>query len=336
MLQVIIIILGISFILYTLLGGADFGAGIVEAFAGRRGEKTVSKAMAPVWEANHVWLILAIVILFTAFPLVYATISVALHIPLMIVLLGIVLRGSSFTFRHYDVVHDVTHKYYTLFFRVSSFVTPIFLGITLGAMILGRISLELTGSFYQQYITPWFNVFCLVMGLFSASLFGYIAAVFLIGEAAYPDEQKRYVRLAKVFLSLTYILGASVFVAAEVENHHLFEAFYASSMSVSAFGTVVLFTPVIFYLFHHPSIFLLRAAVSVQVTLIMLGWFAIQFPILVYERNGQHLTFYNTQAPHETLFQLVIALLVGLVLVLPAFFFLFKVFKQGKDKPERL
>ena len=71
MLQIIIIILAVAFILYTILGGADFGAGILEIFAGRRGERTVSKAIAPVWEANHVWLILTIVIIFTWFPLVY-------------------------------------------------------------------------------------------------------------------------------------------------------------------------------------------------------------------------------------------------------------------------
>ena len=126
MLTIIILILGISFMLYTVLGGADYGAGIVETFTGKRGEKVISKAIAPVWEANHVWLILAIVILFSGFPLIYSTISTALHIPLMVVLIGIVLRGTSFTFRHYDVSHDFTHKYYTGLFRVSSFVTPFF------------------------------------------------------------------------------------------------------------------------------------------------------------------------------------------------------------------
>ncbi|MEI9934993.1 MAG: cytochrome d ubiquinol oxidase subunit II [Ferruginibacter sp.] len=74
--------------MYTLLGGADFGAGIIEIFEGKTAEElTVSKALAPVWEANHVWLILAIVILFTGFPEVYASLSFVLHIPLMIVLL---------------------------------------------------------------------------------------------------------------------------------------------------------------------------------------------------------------------------------------------------------
>ena len=183
MLTLVIIILGASFILYTLLGGADFGAGIIETFAGKKGEKTISKAMAPVWEANHVWLILAVVILFTAFPLVYSSLSLVLHIPLMMVLLGIIFRGTAFTFRHYDTVHDRSHEYYTLLFKVSSFITPFFLGITLGAMILGRITLEPSVGFYEKFVRPWLNVFCITMGIFSASLFGYIAAVFLVGEA---------------------------------------------------------------------------------------------------------------------------------------------------------
>lgn len=327
MLSIIIIILGVSFILYTLLGGADFGAGIVEAFTGRKGEKVISKAIAPVWEANHVWLILAIVILFTGFPQVYAVISTALHIPLMIVLIGIVLRGSSFTFRHYDVEKNESHKYYTLFFKVSSFVTPFFLGITLGAMILGDISLDRTGSFYDQFIHPWLNWFCIAMGLFSTALFGYIASIFLIGETV---EKKKYARLARMFLFITVIMGALVFAAAELEGHHLFNEFIQSSLSIFCLAVVAVLIPLIIYLTKNPEVAYLRAVVGLQVTLIMCGWFAIQFPILVYERSGNHLTFYNTQAPEATLLQLVIALFVGLLLVVPAFYFLFKVFKTPK------
>src|SRR5205085_8101114 len=144
MLTAIIIILGGSFLLYTLLGGADFGAGIVEAFAGRREEVTISRAMAPVWEANHVWLILAVVILFTGFPTIYSSLSLVLHIPLMLVLLGIIIRGTAFTFRHYDIASDRPHKYFTILFRISSFITLLFLGMVLGAMILGRITFDIS------------------------------------------------------------------------------------------------------------------------------------------------------------------------------------------------
>jgi cytochrome d ubiquinol oxidase subunit II len=327
MLITVIIILGIAFILYAILGGADYGAGIIEIFAGRKGERIVSKAIAPVWEANHVWLILAIVILFTGFPLVYSTISTALHIPLVIVLIGIVLRGSTFTFRHYDVTQDETHKYYTFFFRLSSFITPLFLGVTLGAMILGEINMNGSGSFYDQFMKPWLNLFCFTTGLFSASLFGYIAAMFMTGEVESLGDRKRYIQISKAFLLATIAMGVLVFVAAELHGHHLVSEFFQSSFSITALSAVLLLTPFIFYLFNHQNILYLRAVAGVQVTLIMLGWFAIQFPVLVYEKNGNHLSFYNTAAPEATLLQLLIALFVGLVLVIPAFYFLFKVFK---------
>src|SRR3954453_18793274 len=124
MLALVILILGTSFVLYTLLGGADFGAGIIETFAGRREESTISRAIAPVWEANHVWLILAVVILFTGFPLVYSSLSLVLHIPLMLVLIGIIARGTAFTFRHYDVGKESSHRRYSFLFKLSSFLTP--------------------------------------------------------------------------------------------------------------------------------------------------------------------------------------------------------------------
>ena len=225
MLTLIIIILGGSFLLYTLLGGADFGAGIVETFAGKREEVTISKAMAPVWEANHVWLILAVVILFTGFPLVYSSLSLVLHIPLMMVLLGIICRGSAFTFRHYDVVNDNSHKYFTALFRISSFITPLFLGMVLGAMILGRITFDTTKSFYDVFISPWLNIFCISMGVFSTCLFAYISAIFLVGETRIDRERKMYVRFSKRAMLLTMLTGLLVFVMSLTEGHDLINDF---------------------------------------------------------------------------------------------------------------
>src|SRR6185369_1429317 len=96
----------VSLILYALLGGADFGGGLWDLLAsGPRAaaqRELVERAIAPVWEANHVWLVLLVVLLFSAFPTAYAAVSVALHVPLALMLVGIVLRGSAFTFRHYD------------------------------------------------------------------------------------------------------------------------------------------------------------------------------------------------------------------------------------------
>ena len=329
MLILIVIILGVSFILYTLLGGADFGAGIVEIFAGKREEITISKAMAPVWEANHVWLILAVVILFTGFPAVYASLSWVLHIPLMMVLLGIIMRGSAFAFRHYDVHQGRSHKYYSFLFRVSSFITPVFLGMILGAMILGRISFDRSEGFYNMFVAPWLNWFCFTMGIFSASLFAYLASVFLVGETKIERERMRYVKFSKHSMVATIILGLLVFIMAAAEGHSLTRTFLHSTISITMLLIAAILCPIIWYFLNkekNKTIYL-RLGTGVQVTSILAGWFYIQFPVLIEVKNSGELTFYNTQAPAATLEQLLIALIVGLLLVIPGFVFLFRVFK---------
>jgi len=329
MLTLIIIILGASFVLYTILGGADFGAGIIETFAGEKGEHTISKAIAPVWEANHVWLILAVVILFTGFPTVYASLSLVLHIPLMLVLLGIIFRGTAFTFRHYDVKQDHTHKYYTLLFKVSSFITPFFLGVTLGAMILGRITFDQSVGFYEMFVSPWLNLFCCVMGVFAVTLFGYISGVFLVGETKNDRERRSYAMFSRQLMVFTMIFGLLVFLGAETEGHQLFKEFSNSHVSVLMLLLATLLCPVIWLFLNRKTnrTLYLRVAVGIQVTAILVGWFYIQYPVLIQVRGGEHYTFFNTQAPDATMQQLLIALVVGLVLVVPGFLYLFKVFK---------
>jgi len=332
MLTLVIIILGTSFLLYTLLGGADFGAGIIESFAGKREERTISRAIAPVWEANHVWLILAVVILFTGFPQVYASLSLVLHIPLLIVLLGIICRGSAFTFRQYDIANENVHPYFTALFRISSFVTPLFLGVVLGAMILGRITLDTTRGFYDVFIAPWLNVFCFSMGVFTSSLFAYISSVFLVGESRNEPERKMYVRFAKRAMLITVFSGFFVFIISGLAGHDLFRQFFHSPISVVALLLAVAFCSFIWHFLNkerNKTVYL-RIGVGIQVTFIVIGWFYIQYPVLINLQNGEHLTFFNTQAPFATLKQLLIALIVGLLLVVPGFVYLFKIFKIKK------
>jgi cytochrome d ubiquinol oxidase subunit II len=334
MLLLIVIILGVSFILYTLLGGADFGAGIVETFAGKREEVTISRAMAPVWEANHVWLILAVVILFTGFPLVYAYLSWVLHIPLMMVLLGIIMRGTAFTFRHYDIHQGRTHKYYSFLFRVSSFITPIFLGMILGAMILGRISFDRSESFYSLFIAPWFNWFCFIMGVFTACLFSYLASVFLVGETKIERERMKYVKFSKRSMILTIILGLLVFIVAEIQGHSLTRTFLQSAASIVMMIIAIFLCPIIWHFLNkekNKTVYL-RIGAGIQVSAMVIGWFYIQFPVLIEVKNGSELTFYNTQASAATLEQLLIALIIGLLLVIPGFVYLFRVFKITSSK----
>src|SRR5213592_3740128 len=129
---------------YALLGGADFGGGVWGLLA--RGPRKqaqrdlIAHAIGPVWEANHVWLILAVVLLFTCFPPAFARLGIALHIPLSLVLIGIVLRGSAFTFWRYGGETDAEQRHWAGTFAVASLITPVLLGVTVGAVASGAVS----------------------------------------------------------------------------------------------------------------------------------------------------------------------------------------------------
>jgi cytochrome bd-type quinol oxidase subunit 2 len=120
-----------SLTLYAVMGGADYGGGFWDLLATgpRKDEqrKTIEKAIGPIWEANHVWLILIVVLLFSCFPRAFYTASIALHIPLTLLLFGIVLRGSAFTFRTYDSEKDEVQKRWGRIFAISSTITPVML-----------------------------------------------------------------------------------------------------------------------------------------------------------------------------------------------------------------
>ncbi len=188
MTEIIFIILSISLLLYVLLGGADFGGGILELISKDKDSEIVAKAIAPVWEANHMWLILVIVILFVGFPPVYTTILTVFHIPVLLALIGIILRGSAFTFRHYDIEEERPRAVYSFIFQYSSLLTTFFLGVTVGGIILGEATLDYNQSFFRIYIHPWFNLFCFSLGIFLVLLFSFLANIYTLGEA--KDEKQ--------------------------------------------------------------------------------------------------------------------------------------------------
>src|SRR5579864_8883912 len=199
MLYVVIVFLWVALLLYLLLGGADFGAGIIELFTSEHNKVKTRKisyeAIGPIWEANHMWLIIAIVILFVGFPTIYSTMSVHLHIPLVIMLLGIIARGTAFAFRNYDAVVDNMQKVYNKIFVYSSFITPMFLGIIAGSAVSGYIDPN-ADTFLSAYIDSWLNWFSVSIGFFTVSLCGFIAAIYLIGEVQDEAERRRFVRKA--------------------------------------------------------------------------------------------------------------------------------------------
>ena len=206
---------------YALLGGADFGGGVWDLLArGPRQERQrelIADAIGPVWEANHVWLILAIVLLFTCFPPAFALLGTRLHIPLSLVLIGIVLRGSAFTFWRYGggAHGDREQRRWGLLFAVASLITPLLLGATVGAIASGRLGEGGRGTgdgFYATYVASWLNPFALAVGLFALVAFAFLAAVYLTLEAEGEGGGER--DLAEDFRRRALAAGAGLFVAA--------------------------------------------------------------------------------------------------------------------------
>ena len=330
--ELIMVILGVSLILYTLLGGADFGAGIIELFVGDRANSTVSRAMAPVWEANHMWLIIAIVILFNGFPKAYTVLSTNLHIPVLLFLVAIILRGTAFTFRHYDAFKDESQKLYSGIFRYSSFFAVLFLGITVGAFFGGTFLPDTSAGFLDQYIFPWFNWFCLSVGIFIVAISAYIAAIFLLGEVK-TDEGYLLLRkfVSRLFV-VSAIAGIAIFLISFFEGLVFHEYFINHPLSIACVVLASLLIPWIFRLMHQRKVWTLRFVVGTQIMFILLGWFIIQWPNLVIFKDGSTLSMYEAAGPEATMFILFMALAIGVVIIFPGLYYLSKIFKSEKEE----
>ena len=185
------VILWVGVTLYAIFGGADFGAGVWDLLAGS-GERAdrvrgqIDRSIGPVWEANHVWLIFVLVVLWTAFPSAFSAIMTTLYIPLALAALGIVLRGSGFAFRH--ALPGPVQGPATRVFGVASVLTPFFMGTVVGAIASGEVPAagdgDPTGS--------WTGFLPLVTGALFVLVAAYTAAVFLVRDSgAAGDEDLR-------------------------------------------------------------------------------------------------------------------------------------------------
>ncbi len=337
MLYVVILFFLVSIYLYCLLGGADFGAGIVEITAkGKSKERTkalVSEAMAPIWEANHMWLIISVVILFNAFPPIYTSVSIALYIPLILLLVGIVLRGTAFTFRHYDAYKDKSQEFYSKVFAYSSLMVTFFFGLIVGAIISNKIMLNPT-SFAEGYIFPWLNLFSISMGIFLCSLFAFIASVFLISETTDEAVVKEFISKSKKAIIATVISGGFVFAASYLDNVDFIQRFFSDPLSIILIIAATLSLPVLWNILNKGLKWASRIIAGAQLLFILTAFYAVFFPTLVRFKDAEDLTFFNSAAPEITLTYLGWALIIGSFIIFPSLFYLIKIFKfQKKTSP---
>lgn len=329
LIEILILFLSISILFYVLFGGADFGAGVLEIISGTRDRETIAHAIGPVWEANHVWLILVVVILFMGFPKIYTELSTSLHIPLLLMLLGVVLRGTAFAYMHYDAIKDASNRVYNRVFKISSLVTPLFLGMITGAAVLGRINPE-AESFAEGFIDPWFNLFSFSVGLFTLILFTFLAAVYLIGETKDDAGRTAFIRSAKQLNGAAVVSGIFVFMSAEWGGLPLFSQFLNSVFSLVMVTAATAVLPFLWRSLSRAKVVLSRILAALQVIFILLAWFWVQYPVVIRTAGpSPDLTFHNTAAPEAVLWQLVLALAAGTCIILPCLYYLMRVFKGG-------
>jgi cytochrome d ubiquinol oxidase subunit II len=308
-----------ALILYALFGGADFGGGVWDLLAtGPRApeqRRAIERAIAPVWEANHVWLILVVVVLFTAFPPAFSAISIALHVPLTLMLVGIVMRGSAFVFRQYGGGGDVSEQRWGRVFAAASTGTPIFLGIIVAKLTSGE--------------PGWLDPFPIFVGFFTLSLFAFLAAVFLTNETtgALQEDFRRRALVAGVAVA-AFALASGLAAGPQADRFasRLIGSWWSWPIQIAT-GVAAL-TAFAGLIRRRPRV--ARGAAIAQVSLILAGWGAAQYPILV----APSLTIADAAAPEATLRLLVPALVAGSFLLFPSLYWLLRVFKSDRERPQ--
>ncbi len=313
---------------YVLFGGADFGGGVWDLLASgprqRRQRELISEAISPIWEANHVWLILAIVLTFTCFPPVFARLGIVLHVPLTLMLVGIVLRGSAFTFRTYDSEHDAVQLRWGRIFSVASVVTPLLLGTCLGAIAAGRVGGTLEGGFRERFIDPWWNPFAVSVGFLALALFAFLAAVFLTLESRDPGLAEDFRRRAlasgvAVFLAAGLALLLSMGGSAPLVRAGLLASPWAMPLHIVTGVSAIAALAALWYRRYR----LARMAAAAQVSLILWGWALSQYPYLL----PPGFSIRDSASPSATLRLVAIALAIGALVLIPSLFYLFRIFK---------
>lgn len=317
----------VALVLYVLFGGADFGGGVWDLLASgprkRQQRALIEKAIGPIWEANHVWLILVIVLLFGAFPRAFAVLTTALHVPMTLFLLGVIFRGSAFTFRAYDSRGDRQQKRWGVMFSLASLVAPVLLGMIVGTIASGRIRVDglvVTSGFFR----PWLSWFPFFVGLFALTLFAFLAAVYLANEAEDASLKDDFRRRALWAGASVGLLAAACFALSLKHAPLIAHGLMDQPLTWPLHALTAASALTAFHALNRRRFSLARFAAASQAAMIVLGWAVSQYPYLIVP----DVTLQDAAGNEKTRTLLLVALGVGSLLLFPSLYALFRVFKR--------
>ena len=309
------VILWVGATLYAVFGGADFGGGFWDLIAGdaergRRPRALIQRSITPVWEANHVWLIFILVVLWTAFPEAFGAIMSTLYVPLALAALGIVLRGGGFAFRK-SVDTVSRERVLGATFAISSVLTPFTMGTVVGAIAAGNVPAAGNGDAFSSWLQP--------LPLLTGALFvltgAYLAAVFLVVDAHRTDDKELEGYFAQRALAIGLLAGAVAMgslIALHGEARYVYDRLVVEGLP-PAIVSVLCGFGVLGLLLARQRRGLRPLAIGAVVAVIW-GWGVAQFPYLL----PTSLKIGEAAAPDPTLNAVLIVFAVAAVTVVPA------------------
>lgn len=309
-------ILWVGATFYALFGGADFGGGFWDLIAGgpERGERPrdlIQRSLTPVWEANHVWLIFVLVVLWTAFPEAFSAIFTTLYVPIALAALGIVLRGAGFAFRK-SIVGLQGRRAMGATFAISSVLTPFFMGTVIGAIAAGNVPAQGNGDAFSTWLQP----LPLLIGAMFVATSAYLAAVFLVGDARHgrgDEEMERY--FERRALGSAVVAGA--FAAAGLIDLHAEARYIFDRLTSQALPLVIVSLVcggVLLVVLLRGGRRPLRPLAAGAVIAVIWGWGVAQFPYLL----PTSLRIDQAAAPDPTMTIIFVVFAAAAVLVLPS------------------
>jgi cytochrome d ubiquinol oxidase subunit II len=311
-------------IIYAVTGGADFGGGIWDLLArGRRAREQrleIARAIGPIWEANHVWLIFVIVLTFTCFPSVYSAISSALYVPLSLILVGITLRGAAFIFRAY--AHDVVsaQRHWGAVFAISSALTPMLFGMCAGAVASGEIRV-VDGNVQADYFGSWLGPFPIVIGLLALTSCAYLAAVYLCVET--EGELQDDFRIRAIGAGVAFaVFGTIALPLAYYDAPYIWDGMWEREGWTLVPAAVVLGLVTMGAVWTRRFV-VARVTAVIEVAVLLGGWALAQYPYLVVP----DIEYEGAAASDAMLKMALITYGIGALVLIPSLILLFALFK---------
>ena len=325
-LPLVFVLTGVA--LYTVLAGADFGAGFWQLFAGRgehaeRIREHAHHSMGPVWEANHVWLIFVLTVFWTAYPAALGSIASTLAAPLFIAAIGIIMRGAAYALRSGATSRRELSVIDTIF-AVSSILTPFALGTAVGAIASRRVPL---GNAAGHFFSSWLNPTSILIGVDAVAASAYLAAVYLAADASRRREPELENEFRIRALGAGIVAGALALGGIAVlrsKAHPLYHELVAGQ-ALPALIASILAGIAALALVYRRRFEAARYSAALAVAAIIAGWALGQWPTIL-----PGLTVYRAAAPHDTLVAIVVAVLAGGIILFPALALLFRLTLTGR------